>query len=77
VKGENAIGDELQAPVGQHGACGLPMVMIGRRNVKKAWHPDQIASMNGRDMEYDPEGYDALMEEWQCPCGCTKRYREL
>jgi hypothetical protein len=77
MKGETAIGTDVEVPFGQHGACELPMMMVGRRTVLRPWHPDQISSMESRGQEFNPDGYKALIEEWQCPCGCTKRDREI
>lgn len=80
MKGENAVGVESGPTgglIGQHGGCGLPMVMTGRKRQKRAWHPDQISSLEARNEVFDPEGYEVEVETWQCPCSCTQTSRDV
>jgi hypothetical protein len=52
----------MPTPVGQHGDCGLPMV---------------LSYVEDRRQIHDEIGeYVARIEHWVCPCGCTKSERE-
>lgn len=44
----------------QHGDCGLPVV-LSHVETRRQTHPDAHVGE-----------YEARIEHWSCPCGCTK-----